>query len=68
LFIEANILNVPTSFVSTVRLLVQYGAEGEVLATADVVVTGVYRYARVLVFDSIDIYICVCVVVVVWSI
>jgi hypothetical protein len=50
LFIEANILNVPTSFVSTVRLLVQYGAEGEVLATADVVVTGVYRYARVLVF------------------
>jgi len=47
-FIEANLLNVPTSFISTVRLLVQFGAEGEILSTVDVDVTGIYRYIRIL--------------------
>jgi hypothetical protein len=47
-FIEANLLNVPTSFISTVRLLVQYGAEGEILSTVDIDSSGIYRYHRAL--------------------
>ena len=47
-FVEWLVLNVPTGLVAHAGLLVQYGAEGDVVPSVEVRVSGLYQYARVL--------------------